>query len=203
MSSQNPSNSGVIGLGIIGSRIAAHLRTEGLQVHTWNRSKKEDPGFLDSAKAVAENTDLIQIFVRNGQDTLEVINTIADALTNDHLVVSHATIAPNDAHKAADAVAATGARFLEAPFTGSKVAAQDGQLVFYTAGDPATLDLARPLLELCSKNILPCGEQFGNAAVIKIATNMVTGATVAILAEALTLCQKTTSIPISSPMPSN
>ncbi|MEM8954537.1 MAG: NAD(P)-binding domain-containing protein [Verrucomicrobiota bacterium] len=190
MSSQAPSPFGIIGLGIIGSRIAKHLRSQGITVHTCNRSRKEDPGFVSSPQEVAEKSKTIQLFVRNGEDTLEIIASIADTLTPEHLILSHATIPPNDARQAAQAVTTAGARFLEAPFTGSKLAAQEGQLVYYVAGEPSTVDFARPFLEQSSKNILTAGNSIGNAAVIKIATNMVTGTTVAILAEALTLCQK-------------
>jgi hypothetical protein len=82
-----------------------------------------------------------------------------------------------------------GARFIEAPFTGSKVAAQSGQLVYYIGGDEAALKQARPVLEASSKEIIVIGK-IGDASVIKVATNLVTAATAQIAAEALVLVRE-------------
>ena len=56
-------NVGVIGLGIIGSRVAAGLRAAAFQVYVWNRSAKPAPNFLGSPAEVAESAEIIQIFV--------------------------------------------------------------------------------------------------------------------------------------------
>jgi len=90
---------------------------------------------------------------------------------------------------AAEIVERRGARFLEAPFTGSKVAAESGQLVYYIGGDDAALKKARPVLEASSKEIIMIGE-IGDASVMKVATNIVTAATAQVAAEALALLGK-------------
>jgi hypothetical protein len=79
-----------------------------------------------------------------------------------------------------------GARLVEAPFTGSKVAAEKGQLVYYVGGDEDALTEVRPLLEASSKSILLIGD-IGHASIIKVATNLVTAASVQAAAEALAL----------------
>src|SRR5437762_5090747 len=81
-----------------------------------------------------------------------------------------------------------GGRFVEAPFTGSKLAAEKGELVYYVAGNDAALRHARPILEASSKKIIETGE-IGQASAIKIATNMVPAASVQAAAEALGLIQ--------------
>ena len=90
---------------------------------------------------------------------------------------------------AAEIVERRGARFLEAPFTGSKVAAENGQLIYYIGGDEAALKKARPVLEASSKEIIVIGE-IGDASVMKVATNIVTAATAQVAAEALALLGK-------------
>jgi len=87
---------------------------------------------------------------------------------------------------AADMVERRGARFVEAPFTGSKLGAEKGELVFYVAGDEVALKEARPILEASSKEIIEIGE-IGQATVVKLATNIVTSASVQALAEGLAL----------------
>jgi hypothetical protein len=87
---------------------------------------------------------------------------------------------------AADLVERRGARFVEAPFTGSKMGAEKGELVFYVAGDEVALREARPILEASSKEIIEMGE-IGQATVVKLATNIATAASVQALAEGLAL----------------
>jgi len=87
---------------------------------------------------------------------------------------------------AADLVERRGARFVEAPFTGSKMGAEKGELVFYVAGDEVALREARPILEASAKEIIEMGE-IGQATVVKLATNIATAASVQALAEGLAL----------------
>ena len=89
---------------------------------------------------------------------------------------------------AAEIVERRGARFVEATFTGSKGAAEKGELVYYVGGTEEALREARPILEASSKEIVYIGA-VGQASAIKIATNMVTAASVEAAAEALALIQ--------------
>jgi len=117
---------------------------------------------------------------------LDVVRQLAPALTARHIVIAHPTVAPHSMRSAADLVERRGARFVEAPFTGSKMGAEKGELVFYVAGDEVALKEARPILEASSKEIIEIGE-IGQATVVKLATNIVTGASVQALAEGLAL----------------
>ena len=183
MFQETPDKVGVIGLGIIGSRAAEVLRNAGYHVYVWNRSPKPEPNFVASPDELAQLAEVIQIFVSNGEALLEVVGQLKDRLTKKHLIISCATVDPDSSKKAAEIVAATEATFLEAPFTGSKVAAEKAALVYYIGGDPKALERARGVLETTAKEILYIGE-VGDAAVIKIATNMISATTVEVLAEA-------------------
>jgi len=90
---------------------------------------------------------------------------------------------------AAEIVERRKARFVEAPFTGSKTAAEKGELVYYVCGNDAALRDARPILDASSKGIIEIGPTIGQASAIKIATNMITAASVQATAEALALVQ--------------
>ena len=177
---------GVIGLGIIGSRVAANLRAAGHQVYVWSRTPHAAPNFLGSVVEVADLCDIIQIFVSDETALLEVTRTMAAAMGPRHVVTVHATISPDAARQTASIIESLGARYLDAPFTGSKVAAQNGQLVYYVGGSEQALSEIRLVLEASSKKILHVGG-IGDASVLKIATNMLTATTVQTLAEALAL----------------
>lgn len=177
---------GIIGLGIVGSRVAKNLRAAGVHTYVWSRSPKPEPNFLGSAADVAKLAPFVQIFVRNGQDLLEVVAAMLPALTADHIIVNCATVDLASTQQAAELTAQAGAAFLDCPFTGSKDAAENGQLNYYVGGDADVIERARPLLEHSSANIIPVGG-IGHATIVKIATNMVTSTTIQVLGEALAL----------------
>ncbi len=186
MSGPMRKNIGVIGLGIIGRGVTANLRQKGFQVFVWNRTPRLVPNFVGSPGELAEICDCLQIFVSDDGALLETVRRLTENLTSRHIVIAHSTVAPDSMRAAAEMVEHRGARFVEAPFTGSKIAAEKGELVYYLAGDDAALREARPILKASSKEIIETGE-IGQASAIKIATNMVTAASVQAAAEALAL----------------
>jgi 3-hydroxyisobutyrate dehydrogenase-like beta-hydroxyacid dehydrogenase len=189
MSRKSRKNVGLIGLGIIGSRAVAGLRAAGFQVFVWNRSPKAAPNFLGSAAEVAQNCEVIQIFVSDAPALFEVIEAMRDALTPEHVVVCSATVGPEATLEAARLVEERGAKFLDAPFTGSKLAAEKRQLVYYVGGDDTTFLRVKPVLEAMSRAIVRIGA-IGHAATIKVVTNMIAAVSIQTLAEALAIVQK-------------
>jgi len=110
-------------------------------------------------------------------------------LTPQHLVIAHSTVAPDSMRAAAEIVERRKAQFVEAPFTGSKTAGEKGELVYYLCGSEVALRDADPILKASSKEIIEIGRTIGQASAIKIATNMITAATIQATAEALALVQ--------------
>src|SRR5438270_11099989 len=188
MSNPTRKSIGVIGLGIIGRAIAGHLRRKGFSVFVWNRSPQSVPNFVGSLGELAGICNYIQIFVSDDEALLQTVEQLSESLTPRHLVLAHSTVAPDSMRAAAEIVEGRGARFVEASFTGSKPAAEKGELVYYLGGTDAALREARPILEASSKEIVKIGA-VGQASVIKIATNMITAASVQAAAEALALVQ--------------
>ena len=184
--SRRHKNVGVIGLGIIGSRVTETLRQKGFHVFVWNRTPQLVPNFVGAPAEIAEMCDFVQVFVSDDDALLQMAEDLVPALAPRHIVLAHSTVSPHSMRRAASIVESRGARFIEAPFTGSKTAAEKGELVYYVAGDDAALREARPILDASAKEIMVIGE-IGQATVIKIATNMVTAASVQAAAEALAL----------------
>ncbi|HEY6206047.1 MAG TPA: NAD(P)-dependent oxidoreductase [Chthoniobacterales bacterium] len=187
-------NVGVIGLGIIGSRVAENLRKKGYRVFVWNRTPRPVPNFVGSIGELAEMCDYVQIFVSDDEALTQVAEQLTPALAPRHIVFAHPTVSPHCMHQASELVERRGGRFVEAPFTGSKMAAEKGELVYYVAGDEAALNEGRPVLEASSTDIVVIGE-IGQATAVKVATNIVTAASVQAAAEALALIQ-TVGLPL-------
>jgi len=183
MPKKSRKNVGLIGLGIIGSRVANAVRQGGFHVYVWNRTPRAAPNFLASPRQVAELCDVIQLFVADAQALFDVLEAMGDVLTPNHIILCNATVGPEATLDAARIVQGRGGQFLDAPFTGSKAAAQNRELVYYIGGDDKTLQTAEPVLKASSKAIVKIGK-IGDAAVIKIATNMISAVTVQTLAEA-------------------
>jgi 3-hydroxyisobutyrate dehydrogenase-like beta-hydroxyacid dehydrogenase len=180
---------GVIGLGIIGSRVATALRAGGFHVYVWNRTPRVAPNFLSSPAEVADVCDVIQLFVADAHALFEIIDAFLPALAPRHTILCNATVGPEATVEAAKIVEATGAKFLDAPFTGSKTAAERRELVYYIGGSDDVLAQVEPVLRASSKAIIKIGE-IGQAATVKIATNMLVAVTAQTLAEALAVVKR-------------
>src|SRR4051812_28300477 len=189
MSRRTLKNVGVIGLGIIGRRVADCLRRRGFHVFVWNRTPRPYPNFVGSPGEIAELCDFIQIFVSNDEALLQIVQQMRPSLKAHHIVLAHSTVAPQAVRDAAEIVKRRGGQLLDAPFTGSKGAAEKGELVYYVAGDDSAYKRARPVLDASSKEIVEIGE-VGDAMLFKVATNMITAATVQAAAEALALVDR-------------
>ena len=186
MSTGTPQNIGVIGLGIIGSRVAENLGKAGFHVFVWSRSARAVPNFLASPLEVAQAATIVQLFVRDDAALLEAMNDLRPALTPGHIIMNHATVSPAAVRQAAAIAEAKGAGFLDAPFTGSKNAAAAGKLVYYVGGEASLLEHVRPVLEASGTKIIHLGA-IGDAMVLKIATNMISAITAKGIAEALAI----------------
>ncbi len=189
MSRRSRKNVGVIGLGIIGRRVAENLRKRGFYAFVWNRTPRPVPNFVGSITEVADLCRVIQLFVADDEALLSTIEQLSPSLHSHHIIIAHPTVAPETMQSAAAIVQGRGARFLDAPFTGSKGAAEKGELIYYVAGDRTAIEDARRILEASSKEIVEFGE-VGEATVLKVATNMVTAATVQSAAEAFAIVAK-------------
>lgn len=180
---------GVLGLGLIGSRVADGLTRRGSPPAVWNRTPRQHPGFCSSPAAVADAADVLQIFVADDEALRSVVAALRAHLTPRHVVCSHCTVAAETTRRVAAEVESAGAAFLDAPFTGSRDAAAAGQIVYYVGGPADALDRARPVLAASAKAIRHVGRA-GDATALKLATNILAAAAVGALAEAITLLRR-------------
>jgi len=178
----------VLGLGIIGAAWARNLIADGLEVRTWNRTPKDFPGVSESAADAARDADFIILVVADPPAVAAVLEQILPVLRAGQVVLQASTISAAHTHEFAKQVEATGAAFLETPFTGSKPAAEQRKTVFYTGGDEAVLEQARPLLERLSARILHIGA-LGAASTVKLALNVNAAAVAQALCESLSMCR--------------
>jgi 3-hydroxyisobutyrate dehydrogenase-like beta-hydroxyacid dehydrogenase len=181
---------GIIGLGIIGGVWARHYEAAGKLAGAWNRTPQpEFPRWKTSPEDVVGAADVVQIVVADPPAVRAVIERILPALGPGKVVVQSSTIDPQSSDEFRGLVIATGARYLEAPFTGSKPAAEQKQSVFYLGGDAALVAELEPLLSLVSQARLHIGDH-RQAATLKLAMNLNIAAQMQALSEALVLARR-------------
>ena len=184
MSEMKYSNVAVLGLGIIGSRAYRRLADAGVSASCWNRTPKGLAGEAASPEDAVRDADVIALYLNDAPALREVIGRIGGALAPGRVVLQHSTIDVETTQWLAGICADAGCGFLDAPFTGSKIAAENGQLVYYLGGDAALAASLDPILSHTSRLRLHCGEA-GAATVVKLVTNLISACTVQALAEAL------------------
>jgi len=184
----NKRNIAVLGLGIIGSAWAKNLIADGHTVRCWNRTPKDFPNFCSSIQEAVDQVEVIFIVVYDPSAVQFVLNEITPKLGSGQLVIQSSTISAKWTQIFAEQVQGTGALFLEAPFTGSKIAAEQRQTVYYLGGDIETVEKARPVLEPISSAILHIGP-LGSASTLKLAMNVNIAGVGQTLCESLKLCR--------------
>jgi 3-hydroxyisobutyrate dehydrogenase len=190
----------LLGLGIMGSGMAANWLKKGFSLAVYNRTRSKAEALAaqgarvaDTPRQAAEDADII--FAMVGDDTasravwLGEDGALAGAKPG-AILVECSTLTPDWVRELAENAREKGCEFLDAPVTGSKAAAAGGQLNLFVGGEAATLEKARPALEAISKQINHLGA-VGTGATWKLIVNMMTAAHLAALAEGVALAEAT------------
>ena len=176
----------VVGLGIIGSAWAQNLHADGLEVMGWNRTKKDFPFYEPTLVKAVTNAEMIIIVVADPPAVESLLDIIVPHLMPGQIVVQSSTISAKWTKLFASRVQDTGADFLEAPFTGSKLAAEARKTVFYLGGKAELIEKARSVLERISTTRLHVGP-IGSASSLKLAMNLNLALMIEALSESLAL----------------
>jgi len=190
-----PTRIGFIGLGIMGSRMAANLRRAGFEVTVYNRTAQTATDWVAehggrvaaSPAALAAEVEILFTMVVDGPQVRELLlgpDGAAAGAAAGLLCVDCSTIGQAAAVAIGAELAARGLRLLDAPVTGSLPGARDGTLLIMVGGEAGDLDEARPALEAMSKTIVHVGP-LGAGQAIKVINNSVAAANAATVAEAL------------------
>jgi 3-hydroxyisobutyrate dehydrogenase-like beta-hydroxyacid dehydrogenase len=192
---------GFVGLGIMGSRMAANLARAGYELTVFNRTRAtaeawaaEHGGTVaDSPAAVGAASDIVISMVVDGEQVRAVLigeQGVADQAAPGTLCVDMSTIAPAQTRAIAGELAERGLRMLDAPVTGSSPKAQDGTLTIMAGGDAGDFARAEPLLRVMGELVVHVGA-LGQGEMVKLINNAVAAANAATVGEALIVGQRT------------
>ena len=197
-----PERIGFLGLGIMGSRMAARLAGAGFPLTVWTHTPEKaarwaaehEPAVAaDTPAAVARASDIVVSMVVDGAQVASVLlgeDGVVESAREGLLCVDMSTIAPVDSRRIAAALGGRGVRMLDAPVTGSSPRAEAGTLTIMGGGAAEDFARARPLFEAMGEVIVHVGE-LGQGEMLKLINNSLGAANAAALAEALLLARAT------------
>ena len=187
---------GFIGLGIMGSRMAANLQKHGYDLVMFNRTRAKaqpliDNGatFAESPAKAAEQVDILFTMLAH-PDAVEQAALGRDGflshLKPNALWIDCSWVNPSFSKKMAAEAARREVHFVDAPVTGSAPVAAEAKLVFWVGADGADLEKIRPLL-LCMGNKIVHAGGHGTGTSMKMVINLLLGNAMAAFAEAMAL----------------
>jgi 3-hydroxyisobutyrate dehydrogenase-like beta-hydroxyacid dehydrogenase len=186
---------GFIGLGIMGSRMAANLARAGCELTVCNRTRERADAWAAehggrvaaTPREAAAGADTVITMVVDGAQVEAMLlgdDGAAAGAARGALFLDMSTIAPGDARRLAATLRERGHGFVDAPVTGSAPRAQDGTLTIMAGGSDEDVASARPLLEIMGEKIVHAGE-VGQGQAVKVLSNAVSAINCATLAQAL------------------
>jgi len=190
---------GYIGLGIMGASIARNLMKAGHELVVHNRSRaivdqlvSEGATAAHSPKEVAQQVDFVFTNLPDSPDVELVMlgeNGVIEGAHAGLITIDNSTIKPETARMVAEKLAAVGIESLDAPVSGGDVGAKNGTLTIMVGGSQAAFDQAAPLFQAMGKAWVLVGDA-GAGQIAKVCNQIIVGAQMVALAEALVTAQK-------------
>jgi 3-hydroxyisobutyrate dehydrogenase len=190
----------LLGMGTMGRGMAQNLFKAGFPLAIYNRTRSKAVS-LGALGAVVANTP-----AEAAGNALAVIAMVADddasraawlgeggalaAMQPGAIAVECSTLSPEWIAQLNEHCSLRQVKLIEAPVTGSRTQAEQGQLTFLAAGDKQTLDVLLPVLNCMSKEVLYLGP-IGCGAQLKLINNFLCGVQAASIAEAVAWIERT------------
>ena len=189
---------GFIGLGIMGSRMAANLQKAGHQLVVFNRSAekaapliKEGARWAETPAAVAEQVEVLFTMLAHPDAVKEMAlgaDGFLDRLRPNTLWVDCSTVNPSFSRQMAEEARSRGIRFLDAPVTGTKGPAAKGELVFWVGGPEVDVQACRPLFDVMGRRVVH-GGGYGMGTSLKMVVNVLLAEAMVAFSEGMALGQ--------------
>jgi 3-hydroxyisobutyrate dehydrogenase-like beta-hydroxyacid dehydrogenase len=190
---------GFIGLGRMGSAMAANLVKAGHHVTVFNRSPEKRRKLVElgahEAARIADACRGEAVITMLADDAAASSVTLGDggiiaSLPAGGLHVSMSTISVGLAKELATAHAGAGQRFISAPVFGRPEAAAAAKLFIVAAGEPRAIEACLPLFNALGQKTIPIGPEPSTANLVKLSGNFLLASAIEALGEAIALVSK-------------
>lgn len=189
---------GFMGMGIMGQAMAQNLLRHGFPLTVHNRTISRCAILAElgakvapTPRELAERSDVLIAMVTGPEAVYALLtgeNGCARALDETKTFVNMSTVSPAYARELAHAIEPLGAAYIDAPVSGSKKPAEEGQLIILAGGDKKRVKALEPVFLAMGKAVVQCGG-VGHGSMMKMAVNMLLGTMMQGLAESATLAR--------------
>ena len=189
-----------IGLGNMGSNIAKCLLKGDFDLTVWNRTASKMTPLVEqgakpatSAKEAASGADVVITSLTDDQSVLDNLHGdqgILAGLRPGAVHVCLTTISPRCADELEQTHTKHGSFYISGPVVGPAAAAANGQLLSYIAGDPAAIEIVRPVCMAYSKQVIAISERPSIANCMKLAINFNVVSTIELIGETYVFAEK-------------
>jgi 3-hydroxyisobutyrate dehydrogenase-like beta-hydroxyacid dehydrogenase len=187
----------LLGIGLMGLPMGRRLCEAGHSVHVWNRTRHKAEQLAPLGATVhpspgqaAKGAQLVILMLDNGDVVGQVLfeQGTAASLVPGTLVVDMSSIKPIEAKDHAARLSELGVDYLDAPVSGGTMGAEQGTLAIMVGGKASNFERAVPVLKVFGRptHVGP----IGSGQLTKLANQMIVGATIGVVAEALLLCER-------------
>jgi len=187
---------GFIGLGIMGSRMAANLQQAGYDLAVFNRTKEKADALLskgvkwcDTPAQLAKDVDVLFTMLAHPDAVSQTAlgeDGHLDCLKPDTIWVDCSTVNPSFAKEMAKEAKMRRIGHVDAPVFGTKKPAQEGTLAFFAGGEESDIEAIKPYLDAMGSSVKFVGEH-GMGASIKMVVNVMLGQNMVMFSEAIAL----------------
>lgn len=181
------------GIGLMGKPMAINLLKAGYPVIAWNRTTakaealKPAGATIATTLAEAAKADILITMLAAGPEVKQVLEAIAGQIPRGSLVIDMSSTRQSEAQEINAMLEAKGVHFIDAPVSGGVVGAEAATLAIMAGGDPEQFERAKPVLSVMGRPTLVgpagCGQ------ISKLCNQLIVGATLNIVAEALLLAE--------------
>lgn len=188
-----------VGLGIMGSRMAANLLKKGTPVTVYNRTKGPAEVLAglggvvcDSGFSAVRDADIVFSMLSNPAVVKELFwgaTGWVSAMKRGAIWVDCSTVNPSFSRESEDEAAKFGIRFIDAPVAGSKLAAENGELVFAAGGREEDIKEIEPYCLQMGQKVMHIGET-GQGSAYKMLVNAMLAQSMVIFGETVLLGEK-------------
>jgi 3-hydroxyisobutyrate dehydrogenase-like beta-hydroxyacid dehydrogenase len=189
-----------LGLGIMGSRMAANLVRAGFEVTVWNRTAAKAQAFSAEHGARAAATpgeaaagaEFVITMVVDADQVESVLlgpDGVATTAAAQTLLIDCSTIGPAATRRLGEQLATRDLVLIDAPVTGSSPKAQDGTLTFMVGAQDDQFGRITPLLEAMGEIVVHAGP-LGHGQMVKVLNNAVAAVNTSVVGQALLVAAK-------------
>ena len=184
---------GFFGIGLMGKPMATNLLKAGYPVIAWNRTTSKAVALEAHGARVAETpeaaakADILITMLAAGPEVSQLLDSIIEVIAPGALVIDMSSTRQSEAEAFSAMLEAHGVHFIDAPVSGGVLGAEAATLAIMAGGEAEQFERAKPVLSAMGRPTLVGPAGCGQLS--KLCNQLIVGATLTIVAEALLLAE--------------